>query len=84
VKMPMLIFWVVTTCVLVGRYQRLGGTYNFHGWMKGFSHYIMMEQLTDSQFIWWCFPNAHIMQCQIVRLLSIINYNKCGNGNSLF
>jgi hypothetical protein len=29
-KMPMLIFWVVTPCELVGRYQRFGGTYCLH------------------------------------------------------
>jgi hypothetical protein len=27
VKMSMLIFWVVTPCGLVGRYQSFGGTY---------------------------------------------------------
>jgi hypothetical protein len=26
VKMLMLVFWVVTLCVIVGRYQRFGGT----------------------------------------------------------
>jgi hypothetical protein len=29
-KMSMLVFWVVTSCGLVGRYQRFGGTYCFH------------------------------------------------------
>jgi hypothetical protein len=27
VKMPMLIFWVVTLCGFAGRYHRFGGTY---------------------------------------------------------
>jgi hypothetical protein len=29
VKTPELVFWVVTPCGLVGRYQRFGGTYCF-------------------------------------------------------
>jgi hypothetical protein len=34
VKMSMLLFWIVTPCGLVGRYQGFGGTYCFHlqGW----------------------------------------------------
>jgi hypothetical protein len=27
VKISMLFFWVVTSCALVGRYQRFGGTF---------------------------------------------------------
>jgi hypothetical protein len=36
VKMSMLVFWVVTPCGLVGRYQRFGGTYRLHlqGWRR--------------------------------------------------
>jgi hypothetical protein len=30
VKMLMLFFWVITSCGLVGRYQRFGGTYCLH------------------------------------------------------
>jgi hypothetical protein len=30
VKMSILVFWVVTQCGLVGRYQRFGGTYCLH------------------------------------------------------
>lgn len=30
VKMPMLIFWIVTTCRLVHRYQRFEVTYKLH------------------------------------------------------
>jgi hypothetical protein len=30
VKMLMLVFWIVTPCGLVGRYQRFGGTYCLH------------------------------------------------------
>jgi hypothetical protein len=29
VKMLMLVFWVVTSCGLLGRYRRFGGTYYF-------------------------------------------------------
>jgi hypothetical protein len=33
-KMSMLVFWVVTACELVGKYQRFGGKYYLHpqGW----------------------------------------------------
>jgi hypothetical protein len=30
IKISMLVFWVITQCGLVGRYQRLGGTYCLH------------------------------------------------------
>jgi hypothetical protein len=30
VSMSMLVFWVVTPCGLVGRYQRFEGTYSLH------------------------------------------------------
>jgi hypothetical protein len=30
VKMSILVFWVVTPCGLIGRYQRFGGIYYLH------------------------------------------------------
>jgi hypothetical protein len=35
-KISMLVFWVATSCGLVGRYQRFGGTYclHFQGWWR--------------------------------------------------
>jgi hypothetical protein len=30
VNFPMLVFWIVTPCGLIGRYQRFGETYCLH------------------------------------------------------
>lgn len=36
--MYMLVFWVVTPCVLISTHQRFGDTYRFH--LQGGSHFI--------------------------------------------
>jgi hypothetical protein len=45
VKKSMLIFWVVTSCGLVGRYQRFGGTYCLH--LQGWHYLGVTDQKTN-------------------------------------
>jgi hypothetical protein len=56
VKMPMLVFWVVTSCLLVGT-QRFGGTYclHFQGWRWRYNpenQHRLQQGLTPVQTSW--------------------------------